>query len=63
MTKNEHVYVIFLRPEIADDVISRENVKTIEGYIVLNFEAAGVKSFWKKSKSAICVMRRQRQPT
>ena len=40
MTKNEHVYAIFCRPKVACDTISTENVKTIEGYVVLNFEAA-----------------------
>ena len=39
-TQNEHVYVICYRPEVADDVISGENVKTIQGYDVLNFEDA-----------------------
>ena len=45
MTQNEHVYVILCRPEIAGDVISRETVKTIEGYVVLNFEDASISSF------------------
>ena len=38
MTQNEHVYAICCRPEVACDVISGGNVKTIEGYAVLNFE-------------------------
>ena len=45
MTKNEHVYAIFGRLEVAGDIISCENVNTIEGYVVLNFEAASVNSF------------------
>ena len=45
MTQNEHVCVICCRLEAADDVISRENVKTIEGYALLNFEAASISSF------------------
>ena len=40
MTQNEHVYAIGCRLEVADDVISGENVETIKGYAVLNFEVA-----------------------
>ena len=40
MTQNEHVYAICCRPEVARDVISGENVKTIKGYDVTS-EAAG----------------------
>ena len=32
-------------PEAAGDVISSENVKTIEGYVVLNFEVTSSGSF------------------
>ena len=45
MTQNEHVYAIYCRPEVDGDVISGGNVKTIEGYVGLNFEAASVSSF------------------
>ena len=45
MTKNEHAYAIFCRPEVAGDVIFRQNVKTLEGYAVLNFEGASFGSF------------------
>ena len=45
MTQNEYVYAIFCRLEEAGDVISSENVKTIEGYAVLNFEAVSFSSF------------------
>ena len=48
MTKNaksEHVYAICCRPGVAGDVISGENVKTIDGYAVLNFEVASFSSF------------------
>ena len=45
MTQNEHVYVICCRLEAAGDVISGENVKTIECCTVLNFEAAVISSF------------------
>ena len=52
ITPNEHVYGICCRPEVGGDVISGENVKTIECYALLNFEAASC----FLSKSAICVM-------
>ena len=47
MTQIEHVYAIGCWPEIAGDVISGENVKTIEGYVVLkvNYEAVSISSF------------------
>ena len=45
MTQNEHVYVICCRQEVAGDVISGENVKTIEGYAMLNFEVARFSTF------------------
>ena len=45
MAQNEHIYAIFCRPKLAGDVISGGNVKTIEGYVMLNFEAASVSSF------------------
>ena len=44
MAQIEHVYAICCRPEVAGDVISGENVKTVDGYAVLNFEAASVSS-------------------
>ena len=53
-TRNEHVYAICWRSEVAGDVISSENV--IESHALLNFEAAIIGSFLRKSKSAICVM-------
>ena len=42
MTQNEHVYAICYRLEVAGDVISAENVNTIDGYAVLNITAASV---------------------
>ena len=39
LTQNEYVYATCSRPEIAGDVIFGENVKTSEGYAVLNCEA------------------------
>ena len=45
MTQNEHGYAICCRSEVAGDVISGDNAKTIEGYAVLNFEAAIISSF------------------
>ena len=43
--KNEDVYAICCRPEVAGDVISGESVKTIEYYAALNFEVASFSSF------------------
>ena len=37
--------MICCRPEVAGDVISGKNVKTVEGYAVLNFEIASFGSF------------------
>ena len=45
VTKNEHVYAIFCRLEVAGDVISGGNVKAVEGYAELHFEAASIGSF------------------
>ena len=42
MTQNEHGYAIFSRPEAAGDVISGG---TIEGYVLVNFEAASFSGF------------------
>ena len=44
MIKNGHAYAICCRHEVASDVISSENVKTIEGYALLNFEVASFSS-------------------
>ena len=38
MTQNEHVYAICCRPEEVNDVVSSENVKTMQGSAVINFE-------------------------
>ena len=48
--QNEHVYAISCRPEVAGDVISGENVKTIAGYTVLNSKllASVVSKIFKK---------------
>ena len=43
MTKNQHIYAITSGPEVAGDVISGRNVKTIEGYVVVNLEVASAK--------------------
>ena len=45
MTQNEHVYAICCRQEVAGNVVSDGNAKTIEGYVVLNLEAANISSF------------------
>ena len=45
MTPNLHVCTTCFRPEVVYDVISGRNVKTIEGYLVVNFEVASSNSF------------------
>ena len=45
MTQNKHIYAICWRPKVVGGVISSENVKTIKGYAVLNFEVASFSSF------------------
>ena len=45
MTQNEHVYAICCQPEVYDDVISGQNVKTTWGYVVVSFEVARSSSF------------------
>ena len=41
-------------PEAAGDVITGENVKTIERYVVLNFETSSISSFEKIKISHLC---------
>ena len=55
MTKNEHVYATCCPPEVAGDVISGENVRTMA--IVSNFEAASLSSFRENQSQpfAYCV--------
>ena len=45
MTQNLHVCAIFCRSEVDYDVISGQQIKTLEGYLVVNFEAASSNSF------------------
>ena len=45
MNQNKHVYVICCWPEVAGDVVSGENVRTIEGYALLNFEVSEFSGF------------------
>ena len=45
MTENEHVYTICHSLEVAGDVVSGGNVRTIEGYAALNFEVSEFSSF------------------
>ena len=40
MTQNEHFYATCCQPEVDGDVMSGGNVKTIEGFVMVNFEAA-----------------------
>ena len=44
MTLNLHVCTIFFQPEVVYDVIPGWNIKTIEGYHVVNVEAASSKT-------------------
>ena len=63
MTQNEHICAICCRTEVDGDVISGENVKTVEGYTVLNFEVASISSFrdikkiisWRRWTSTIAL--------
>ena len=52
-TQNEHVHAIFCRPGGAVDVISGANIRTIEGYIVINFEVATSISFREIQKQTL----------
>ena len=45
MTQNEQVGTICYQLEVAGDVISGENVKTVQACVVLNFEVASISSF------------------
>ena len=54
MTQNEHVYAICYQPEEDADVISRRNIKTIQGYAVVNFEGASFSSFRDFLKRSFC---------
>ena len=38
--KNKGVYAIWCRVEVDDDVIFSRNIKTIQDYVVVNFEDA-----------------------
>ena len=53
MTQDEHIYAICYRPEVAVNVISSGNVKTIESYAVLNFEVDIFSSFQDVQKRII----------
>ena len=45
MTKNEHVFVICCLPGVTGDIISGRNVKTVEGYVLVNFGVASSSNF------------------
>ena len=45
MTQNLHVCTICCRPEVVYGVISGRNVRTMEGYLAINFEVATSNSF------------------
>ena len=52
LIQNEHVRATCCRQEVAGDVNSSENVTTVEGYDVLNFEFASFISFWDIPKKS-----------
>ena len=41
----KHVCTICCRPDVAYDVVSGQNVKTVEGYLAVNFEVASSNIF------------------
>ena len=45
MIQIEQLYTICCRPEEAGEVVSGETVRIVDGYVVLNFEAASFSSF------------------
>ena len=51
MGQNLHICMICCRPDVVYDVISGRNVKTVEGYYVVNFEVATSNSFRDLKKS------------
>ena len=54
MSHNERVYEIGSWPEVDGDVISSRNVKTVEGYVALNFEVASPSSFRHFLERSLC---------
>ena len=63
MTQNEHVYTICYRIEVAGDIISCANLKTTEGYALLNFEAASSSSFRENQNRAFAECVADGRPT
>ena len=49
---HKRAYAIFCRPEVAGDVISSANAKTMKGYAAVSFKAASISSFRKKIKTS-----------
>ena len=47
MTQNKHVYAIGSRSEVADDVVSGEDVETFWEYVSVNLLVASFSSFWE----------------
>ena len=54
MTQNEHVYAICCQLLVDDDVIFRWNIKTVEGYVAVNFEATSFSSLMTFPKRSFC---------
>ena len=63
MTHNLYVCMICFRPEVVYGVISGANVKTMEGYLVVNFEVASSNSFRDILIKIISWRRRRRRRT
>ena len=51
MTQTEHVYAICCRLEVEYNVVSDQNIKTIQGYTVVHFENVSFSSFRDFSQS------------
>ena len=54
VAQNEHLHAICGRLEVAGDVISGLNVKTIDGWRLVTFEIAGLSNFREKLKNSFC---------
>ena len=63
MSQNEHVYAICCRLEVDDAVISGQNVKTLEGYVMVNFEIVGFSGFRDIQKNHFVTAGARQTPT
>ena len=51
VAQNEHFYATCCQPEVDGDVMSGWKVKTIEGFVLVNFEAASSGTLWDINKN------------